>query len=77
MKMLRKGCRKNGHSHSSLTVGIWDASPHGTAAGVSDSPRTPLGSVHMLFTLVAMVLGAQGLLASLDTQGSRGEVGYH
>lgn len=60
-----------------LTVGIWEASPHGTAAGVSNSPCTPLEEVHTLLTLVAMVLGAKGLLASPDTQGSRGEVGHH
>lgn len=61
----------------SLTVGIWEASPHGTAAGVSNSPCTPLESVHTLLALVAMVLGAKGLLASLDTQGSHGETGHH
>lgn len=60
-----------------LTVGIWEASPHGTAAGASNSPCTPLEEAHMLLTLVAMVLGAKGVLASADTQGSCGEVGYH
>ena len=64
-------------SYFSLTVGIWEASPHGTAAGVSKSPCIPLESVHTLLTLVAMVPGAKVLLASPDSQGSRGEVGHH
>lgn len=63
-------------SYFSLIVGIWEASPHGTAAAVSNSPCTALESVHTLLTLVAMVPGAKALLASLDTQGSHGEVGH-
>lgn len=63
-------------SYFFLTVGIWEASPHGTTAGVSNSPCTLLELVHMLLTLVAMVPGAKGLLASLDTLGSCGEVGH-